>query len=152
MTQKKYSPEEIAKSLRVCIEARGGSASKCHLCALHGGFFECDCFDELNEQAADMIEAQAKRIGELEAELAKLREENRWIPVEERLPDLDDGPTLLDGEMAAVQVLALFPDTKKSTCLYFDGEDFFDYTGDELIPYRVAHWKPLPDGLAKEGV
>ncbi|MBQ2920141.1 MAG: DUF551 domain-containing protein [Oscillospiraceae bacterium] len=87
MNERKFTPEEIAKSLRACIEVGGGSASKCHLCALHGRFFECDCFDELNEQAADMIEAQAKRIGELEAELAKLREENRWVPVEERKPD-----------------------------------------------------------------
>ena len=151
MNERKFTPEEIAKSLRVCIEVGGGSASKCHLCALHGRFFECDCFDELNEQAADMIEAQAKRIGELEAELAKLREENRWIPVEERKPDVEYAAALAKG-LDDVEVIVMIEGAKESTALRYDGAAgvFFAVEagddGGELILYRVTRWKPMPKG------
>lgn len=145
--------EEIVRSLRVCA-----NPMPCEGCISIEHRGDCDCADWLKRTAADLIEAQAKRIGELEGqlilkndELLKLREENRWIPVEERLPDLDDGTTLLDGEMVAVQVLVMIQGAKKSACLYFDGEDFFDYTGDELIPYRVTRWKPMPKGPEEAG-
>lgn len=146
--------EEIVRSLRVCLKIDG----LCRGCVYSG---HCGddilCADQLREDAASMIEAQVKRIVELEGqlilrqnELLKLREANRFIPVEERLPDLDDGTTILDGEMVAVRVLAMILGAKESTCLYFDGEDFFDYTGDELIPYRVTRWKPMPKGAEVE--
>ena len=148
MSKREFTPEEIAKSLRVCIEVGGGSASKCRLCALHGRFFERDCFDELNEQAADMIEAQAKRIGELVAELAKLREENRWIPVTERLPDAEYAAALAKG-LDDVEVIGMIEGAKESTALRYDGTVGVFFTvddGDELILYRVTHWKPMPKG------
>lgn len=146
MNERKFTPEEIAKSLRVCATV-GNDCEGCiyNLCLDVG-----HCYLSLRKIAVDMIEDQAKRIRELEAELAKLREENRWIPTSERLPDLDDGTTLLDGEMVAVEVLVMIQDAEKSTCLYFDGEDFFDYTGDELIPYRVTRWMPMPKGSEAE--
>lgn len=125
MSERKYSPKDIASILRVC---NSGSMS-CAGCKLN----EDESCDNVNIelQAADAIE-------ELLAQV-------RWIPVPERLPDLDDGAVLIDGEMAAVQVLAVIAGAEKSTVLYFDGEEFFDYTGDEIIPYRVTHWRPMPE-------
>ena len=147
--------EEIVRSLRVCNNIDG----LCRGCVYSGNCGgDILCADQLREAATAMIEELAERIGELEGqlilkngELLKLREENRWIPTSERLPELDDGTTLLDGEMVAVQVLAMIQGAKKSTCLYFDGEDFFDYTGDELIPYRVTRWKPMPKETEEAG-
>ena len=131
MSERKYSPKDIASILRVC---NSGSMS-CAGCKLN----EDESCDNVNIelQAADAIE-------ELLAQV-------RWIPVPERLPDLDDGAVLIDGEMAAVQVLAVIAGAEKSTVLYFDGEEFFDYTGDEIIPYRVTHWRPMPEVPREEG-
>lgn len=130
MSEKKFSPEEALKILRVCT--RGGSCDECPLDGLGCGNYSNEVI------AADAIE-------ELLAQVV-------WIRVGERLPDLDDGAVLIDGEMAAVQVLAVIEGAKTSTVLYFDGEEFFDYTGDEIIPYRVTHWRPMPEVPREEGV
>ena len=82
MSKREFTPEEIAKSLRVCID---NAENGCTGCVTHhlGGNKACDA---LSEAAADMIEAQAKRIGELEGqlipkndELLKLREEREAL-------------------------------------------------------------------------
>lgn len=130
MSERKYSPKDIASILRVCYS---GSMS-CAGCKLNKDK-SCDNVN-IELQAADAIE-------ELLAQVS-------WIRVGDRLPDLDDGAVLIDGEMAAVQVLAVIKGAKQSTELYFDGEEFFDYTGDEIIPYRVTHWRPMPEVPGEE--
>ena len=91
MNKREFTPEEIAKSLRVCINIDG----LCRGCVYSG---DCGgdilCADQLREAAAGLIEAQAGRIEELEGqlilrqnELLREREKHRWIPVEERLPE-----------------------------------------------------------------
>ena len=129
MSEKKFSPEEALKILRVCTW--GGSCDECPLDGL-------GCGNYSNEVIA------AEAIEELLAQVA-------WYRVGEKLPDLDDGAVLIDGEMVAVQVLAVIAGAEKSTVLYFDGEEFFDYTGDEIIPYRVTHWRPMPEVPREEG-
>lgn len=129
MSEKKFSPEEALKILRVCTW--GGSCDECPLDGL-------GCENYSNEVIA------AEAIEELLAQVA-------WNRVGDRLPDLDDGAVLIDGEMTAVQVLAVIEGAKASTVLYFDGEEFFDYTGDAIIPYRVTHWRPMPAVPREEG-
>ena len=129
MSEKKFSPEEALKILRVCTW--GGSCDECPLDGL-------GCGNYSNEVIA------AEAIEELLAQVA-------WNRVGEKLPDLDDGAVLIVGEMTAVQVLAVIEGEKASTVLYFDGEEFFDYTGDEIIPYRVTHWRPMPEVPREEG-
>jgi hypothetical protein len=123
MSKKEFSPEEALKLLRVCTGACG-----CEGCPLE----DVDCGNYNNEVIA------AEAIEELLAQV-------KWNRVGEKLPDLDDGVVLIDGEMVAVQVLAVIAGAEKSTVLYFDGEEFFDYTGDEIIPHRVTHWRPMPE-------
>ena len=129
MSEKKFSPEEALKILRVCTW--GGSCDECPLDGL-------GCGNYSNEVIA------AEAIEELLAQVA-------WNRGGEKLPDLDDGAVLIVGEMTAVQVLAVIEGAKTSTVLYFDGEEFFDYTGDEIIPYRVTHWRPMPAVPREEG-
>lgn len=102
MSEKKFSPEEALKILRVCTW--GGSCDECPLDGL-------GCANYSNEVIA------AEAIEELLAQVA-------WNRVGEKLPDLADGAVLIDGEMAAVQVLAVIAGAEKSTVLYFDGEEF----------------------------
>lgn len=129
MSEKKFSPEDVLKILRACTT--DGSCDRCPL-----KFLDCGSYN------TEIIAAEA--IEELLAQVA-------WIRVGDRLPDLDDGAVLIDGEMVAVKVLAVIEGAKQSTELYFDGEEFFDYTGDEIIPYRVTHWRPMPEVPREEG-
>jgi len=72
-----------------------------------------DCPEEVLEEAA--------------AEIARLREDRRWIPVGERLPE------------AGQQVLWLLDD---------DSTIDLDYTK----PFNATHWQPLPPGPEGEEV
>ena len=151
MSKREFTPEEIAKSLRVCCAVD----AQCDGCCLKGVYPGVDlvCNEHLEKRAADLIEELADEVARFLAELiqrndelAKLREENRWIPVTERLPATDDGPYSAYEEEFAVQVLAVIEGAEWATELYFDGYDFFDIQGGEAIPYRVSHWKPMLKG------
>ena len=134
MSERKFSPEDIAKMLRVCADHTRDVKERCAECP--------DEFPSCMDRHSDLLAADA--IEELLAQVA-------WNRVGEKLPDLDDGAVLIVGEMTAVQVLAVVEGAKASTVLYFDGEEFFDYTGDEIIPYRVTHWRPMPEVPREEG-
>ena len=134
MSEKKFSPEEVVKILRACNNTALPVDEHCAGCP--------DVFPNCLDRHSDLLAADT--IEELLAQV-------RLIPVGERLPDLDDGAVLLDGELTAVKVLVAIEGAKRSTELYFDGEEFFDYTGDEIIPYRVTHWRPMPEVPGEEG-
>ena len=123
MNEQKFTPDEIAKSLRVCAER-----NRCRECIQYGDAL-ARCVDALKRKAADLIEAQAKRIGELEAELAKLREENRWIPVEERKPKFRE------------PVLVSLRGCAQEGFLLSNGEWYCRYTIEDIE--TVTHWKPM---------
>ena len=65
---------EIIKALRHCAV----NGSTCRMCPAYNQ--DSGCLDRLHAQAAELLEAQRKRIVELE-------EQRRWIPVTERLPE-----------------------------------------------------------------
>jgi len=77
----------------------------------------------------------AARWREMEAELEQLREESRWIPVEERLPEDD------------VMVLVWRKCSKYSypqyTAVHNSGE-WFSNGGRKVN--NITHWRPLPAG------
>ena len=155
MSEKKFSPEDVVKILRACNNTALPVDERCSGCPdvfpqcldRHSDLLAADTIEELLERRrmdADLMQEQKERIVELQ-------EQVWWIPVGEKLPDLDDGAVLLDGELTAVKVLVAIEGAKRSTELYFDGEEFFDYTGDEIIPYRVTHWRPMPEVPGEEG-
>ena len=80
-------------------------------------------------QAANLLEAQQKRIAELEAAIRE-QEERRWIPATERLPDIGKDVLIYSKE---------------------DGVDVDYYGGDMFGYWNVTHWMPLPEP-PKEGV
>ena len=142
MDKREFAPEEIAKSLRVCAER-----NCCQECIQYGDAL-VHCVDALKREAADLIEAQAKRIGELEAELAKLREENRWILTSERLPDRNE-PVLVFCENITIQGGR----TVHIGCCNKTAENCFWFLrtqpGVSSFPnheWKVTHWKHMPQG------
>ena len=105
---------------------------------------------QANKMQFDLITAQNNCITKLREELKRLREERRWIPTSERLPSPDDGPYSTYEDVSAVEVMAVIEGAEWAPELYFDGYDFFDIQGDEMIPYRVTHWKPMLKGPEAE--
>lgn len=90
-------------------------------------------------QAANLLEAQQKRIAELEAALRE-QEERRWIPVTERLPKLIPSCA---GTAYSEAVNVLTSGNKVLTAIW-DGTDFiadadfWDAEGEE-----ITHWTPV---------
>lgn len=145
MNKREFTPEEIAKSLRACSSKK----IDCRGCIYESN--PTYCARKLKGNAVDLIEAQAKRIGELEAELAKLREENRFIPVEERLPDkeLDEIAEVVNTELhwPGFRCLVMIRDAKYPTILnYADIDGDRVWVDDECDWYPVTHWKLMPKG------
>lgn len=72
-------------------------------------------------------------VAELEAENAKLREQMRWIPVSERLPDAGENNYLTLSPLGEVFIM----------CFNEFWYSPFDENGDEST-INVTHWMPLP--------
>jgi len=75
-------------------------------------------------------------VSRLADEIARLREERRWVPVGERLPE--------DHRRVVVNVPSLFG---PHVAWLVNGK-WHDWIGcgDEPIGCRVTHWQPLPPG------
>lgn len=85
-------------------------------------------------QAANLLEAQQKRIAELEAALRE-QEERRWIPVKERLPEHGD-------------VVLCFMKFWEHRILQWDNVSslWLGYGhGDDWQKADVTNWMPLPE-------
>lgn len=115
---------EIIAGLRNCVVTQFTGCKECPAYCR-----SANCLNRLHTAAADTLEAQQKRIDELEAELKderhrhdryvdfelaqakeleQLRAERRWIPVTERLPEHSDGHVLVtDGEQVKSPVAML---------------------------------------------
>lgn len=150
MNKREFTPEEIAKSLRVCCTPKPDRGFNPRIDCESCGFKRSPdtCRWDLQRAGAYMIEAQAKRIGELEAELAKLREEKRWISVGERLPDRNE-PVLVFCENITIQgghtVHIGSCDKMAENCFWF----LRTQPGVSSFPnheWKVTHWKPIPKG------
>lgn len=142
MSKREFTPEEIAESLSVC----GKGGRPCDGCAVSGQGLNA-CLD-IVAAAADLVKAQVAQIGELEAELTKLREENRWIPVEERLPDRNE-PVLVFCENITIQGGRT---VHIGSCDKMAENHFWflrTQPGVSSFPnheWKVTHWKHMPKG------
>lgn len=95
--------------------------------------------DDLAE-AADRIEAQAKEIEKLRAQVP------RWIPVEERLPDYDDLVLVIASGKPKENIT--LDEAFELATLYSDGwclETWPEWTG-----ANVTYWMPLPEPPKEE--
>ena len=117
--------EQLVKSLRAC------GRNCCDDCVFFKEKIVCNV---KNLEAADLIEQQAAKIAELEAKAP------RWIPVEERLPEIEQRVLVLDRHGNAM--------VRTLRCL--TGEKEPSFRPDGLVPRKhITHWMPLPEA-AKE--
>lgn len=127
MTQDNITPEELVKELRDCED-------DCMECPI--AVREVSCLALAT--AADLIEQQAARITGLEAKVP------RWIPVEERLPEVHQNTRKSDA-MLVYTKRKLFMVAVWNGIDWLAPMDFWDAWGDEIV-----YWMPLPEA-PKEG-
>lgn len=120
--------DEIVKALRAC--GRGC----CDDCVCHKEGIPCR---EKNLGAADLIEQQAAKIKELEANVP------RRIPVTERLPEVHQNTRKSDAMLVYTR-RKLFMVAIWNGIDWLAPMDFWDAWGDEIV-----YWMPLPEA-AKE--
>jgi hypothetical protein len=80
-------------------------------------------------------------------EIERLKEQNRWIPVEERLPEED---TIVLLTVSGLYSCITFSDAIELGNLCSDGEWFIEGYPDWDDP-NVTAWMPLPESYRKEG-
>ena len=85
---------------------------------------------------------QKTEIESLRAEIARLREERRWVPVGKRLPTVQGDDVL---------TLSFFSDGSPLICLgWHNGREWMQYHGrGPGLP--VTYWQPLPPGPEAAG-
>lgn len=84
------------------------------------------------DAVARRSEKRARRIKKLKARIAELEEERRWIPVGERLPELDQ------------DVLAIVDDRIVVGNFYEDTEHGVYFSSGDDCMNVATHWMPLP--------
>lgn len=112
---------ELTSSLRDISNMRSASHFKRTICKM----------------AAQRLEAQQARITQLEAEL---KEERRWIPVEERLPDL----VPCGAGTAYSEAVNILTSERKVLTAIWDGTEFItDAEFWEAEGEVITHWTPV---------
>lgn len=100
---------------------------------------DCTFRADAPDEAAIFDEVSALRV-----EIAQLREERRWIPVGERLPE-DDVPVLVCQQGCEYHVIGW----REHRPYDIVPETIWTF-GDELDkgypPEKITHWMPLPTG------
>ena len=146
--------EEIVKALR-CVSSAGHEAG-CESCSYYRAeyipedmretfgsdvLYSCD-IDRVGLDGADLIQHLTDRCARYAEEIAVLQERTRWIPVEERLPEVEEMVlVVVDGQPA--DNVTLIGALELAT---WYGEDWILETWPCCENMRVTHWMPLPDG------
>ena len=88
-------------------------------------------------------------------ELEKLRKENRWIPVGERLPEEHDSMfakfygteqwsnVMWKKQSDQVNVVLGFEDGTRTVSTLYTHDEQWKYTN-KIVKQKVTHWQPLP--------
>ena len=128
--------EEILTALRIC---NGRDCTGCPMRRKEG------CMRALMDGAADLIEKLTDRCARYAEEIAVLQEREKWVPVTERLPEVEEfeeGGGMSKVVLGIVKNDSGFPPPNPCFCVYLsDGR--WMLRGE---PVTVTHWRPLPDG------
>ena len=131
--------KEIVRALRCCAEPGRECEEDCPMNEISRE----PCREVLAPAAADLIEKLTDRCARYAEEIAVAQERTRWIPVTERLPELQSwgASTVVLGLIKSENAPSLNKLRDLTLCVYCDN-------GIWLMPGRYAaitHWMPLPE-------
>ena len=133
---------EIIQAWELCMS---GKEEACNDCP----YFTTGCIDDLHNDTYALIKRQQAEIERLQDRLEEKQatsdKTSEWISVEDRLPLLTEEQISMGhyfGETFVPEFNVMILGATRATTLYFDGEKWYD---EELIPYTVTHWMPLPE-------
>lgn len=91
-----------------------------------------------SSKTSPMTEVLEQRLEAIDTAQAALREQPRWIPVDERLPEQTDPATF---------VLFIITQGMQHVGTYFKGGSTSQFDGfySCAVRYEVTHWMPLPE-------
>lgn len=113
-----------------------------------------DNADELKAELSrldDLVSSLRSQVESRDAEIARLREERRWVSVGERLPELGVNVLVIGREGVFEARLAAWGDSRRWEPLILDCHGCGCCGGGEP---NVTHWMPLPappNGGGKKG-
>jgi len=133
--------EKVKETLKICREKTKLPLATCDGCSLEN---DDNCIGWLFENSLAIIEQQ-------QAELAELKEANRWIPVSEKLPEEDGRYFCLihryigtKNEYKCQDILMFTHNPPEDGCYgenkFWDYDVEYGYTKDD----DVTHWRQLP--------
>lgn len=132
--------DEIVKALRCCV------TTACSGCPFNNGNpMSVDCIGCMAGAAADLIEKLTDRCARYAEEIAVLQARQKWIPVTERLPELEE--KFEDGGGMSKVVLGIvendfgYPPPNPCFVVCLSG-GLWMLRGE---PVTVTHWMPLPE-------
>ena len=146
--------EEIVGALR-CISTAGGenASEQCPSSKaeevpeeqrpIYGAatMHSCDV-DRVGLDGADLIERLTARCARYAEEIAVLQERTRWVPVEERLPEISNSWGVSDVVLCIISDPSGYPPPNPGLCIYLeDGR----WTCHGMF-VRVTHWMRMPKG------
>ena len=135
------SEEEIVKLLRE-IDAYAKARAAVPISVWQGAGEVADAVEQMAEEIARLrderrsISTLLGKVESLEADNTKLREERRWVPVGERLPEGNS------------KVLTLGLQRYPVVCSFFQFDQSFRDGG---VVSGVTHWMPTPPGPEAAG-
>ena len=137
---------DILTSLRCCAAINGYGCGECPVRALSGTEMR-PCSDAPKIAAADLIEQLTDRCARYAEEIAVLQEKTRWIPVEERLPEISRSlGGASDIVLGLISNPAGYPPPNPGLCVYTEDGEWMC----RGLAVTVTHWMPLPDGSEVE--
>lgn len=136
--------EKLVKTLRYCSTV--GMCDDCWLKTIQEEFGAPFCDDKLKQKAADLIEQQAARIAELEANVPK------WIPCSERVPELPNGRRCNRAVIVCVRGHVM-PLIYERSIVRGKTVERWKWMWDRICddPESITHWMPLPEPPETEG-
>ena len=121
-----------------------------------------DVIKWLKSRAQNVQMAGARKMFQTAAAALEEQEQDRWIPVTERLPSKEERREWIDKNLGGVGYLypclvtrysSINPDRTKNNPYvakhYYDGEDFVN-NGEEVCSEYIVAWRPLPEPYTEE--
>ena len=134
--------EEIVRALRCCAEPGRECEEDCPMNEISRE----PCREVLAPAAADLIEKLTDRCARYAEEIAVAQERTRWVPVEERLPEVSNSWGVSDIVLCIISDPSGYPPPNPGLCVYL--EDGRWTCHGQIV--RVTHWMPLPEPPEEE--